>query len=147
MSLALLQPPGRTDSAVLRTRNKIGVGLVLSRESTGVWIYNRSRHPVFVNCLRAESLSSRDGDAKTLAGIFPANIHKLPPGFSQQIFDYEFCRKSVGGNAREGGANVGPFNPYSVQISFAKGWGSNYTRQTIMLCPCWIEILLNVDDL
>jgi hypothetical protein len=33
---------------VKRTRDKVGIGVVLSREDDGVWLYNRSQFPVFV---------------------------------------------------------------------------------------------------
>jgi len=139
LCLALLQRDTK-DSSVLRTRTKIGVGLVLSRESNGVWVYNRSRHPVFVNCLAPPTASLSDATAPRQTLV--ANIHKLPPGYSLQIFDYSWC-EALSRASRPEALGQGPSNPYCAQVSFAKGWGARYKRQTVMLCPCWIEILLD----
>lgn len=38
---------------------------------------------------------------------------------------------------------TGPVDTHSVRISFAKGWGPNYSRQEVTGCPCWLEVLLN----
>lgn len=29
-----------------------------------------------------------------------------------------------------------------MRISFAKGWGPNYSRLEVISCPCWLEVLL-----
>jgi hypothetical protein len=42
---------------------------------------------------------------------------------------------------------LGPVDPHSVQISFVKGWGLNYSRQDVTACPCRLEVLLNRHDL
>ncbi|XP_069506288.1 mothers against decapentaplegic homolog 6-like [Ambystoma mexicanum] len=113
--------------AVRRTRGKIGQGLMLSQEQDGVWAYNCSEHPIFVN---APTLASPS--ARSLA------VHKVPPGYSMKVFDSERTLAQCSPTPGEG-----PWDPDSARISFAKGWGPRYSRQFITSCPCWLEILLN----
>nr|XP_025976787.1 mothers against decapentaplegic homolog 6-like [Dromaius novaehollandiae] len=125
--LGQLRAANRSE-AVRRARGKIGRGLLLSREPGGVWAYNRSEHPIFVN-------------SPTLGppGTRGLAVHKVLPGYSVKVFDYE--RAGCLAGWRHPGD--GPCDPNSVRISFAKGWGPCYSRQFITSCPCWLEILLD----
>nr|XP_051678287.1 mothers against decapentaplegic homolog 6 isoform X1 [Oryctolagus cuniculus] len=116
--------------SVRRTRSKIGFGIVLSKEPDGVWAYNRGEHPIFVN---SPTLDAPGGRALV--------VRKVPPGYSIKVFDFE--RSGLRQQAPEADAADGPYDPNSVRISFAKGWGPCYSRQFITSCPCWLEILLN----
>ncbi|XP_008557576.1 mothers against decapentaplegic homolog 6 [Microplitis demolitor] len=116
------------------TRSKIGLGLLLSQEDDGVWAYNRSSNPIFVN-----SPTLDDPESRTLL------VYRVPPGSCLNIFDRaknlpSRCTHSSGGN--EGANSGGPVDIYSVRISFVKGWGPRYKRQEITSCPCWLEVLL-----
>lgn len=117
-------------STVQRTRGKIGYGILLSKEPDGVWAYNRSQHPIFVNSPTLDVPSSR-----TLV------VRKVMPGYSIKVFDYE--RSCLLRHTTDTDLLDGPYDPNSVRISFAKGWGPCYSRQFITSCPCWLEILLN----
>ncbi|XP_005806993.1 mothers against decapentaplegic homolog 6 isoform X1 [Xiphophorus maculatus] len=117
-------------STVLRTRGKIGYGILLSKEPDGVWAYNRSEHPIFVNSPTLDMPNSR-----TLV------VRKVMPGYSIKVFDYE--RSCLLRHSQDSDFLDGPYDPNSVRISFAKGWGPCYSRQFITSCPCWLEILLN----
>ncbi|XP_061630520.1 mothers against decapentaplegic homolog 6b isoform X1 [Phyllopteryx taeniolatus] len=117
-------------STVQRTRTKIGYGILLSKEPDGVWAYNRSEHPIFVN---SPTLDVPNGRSLV--------VRKVMPGFSIKVFDYE--RSCLLRYAGEADLLDGPYDPNSVRISFAKGWGPCYSRQFITSCPCWLEILLN----
>lgn len=117
-------------STVQRTRGKIGYGLLLSKEPDGVWAYNRSQHPIFVNSPTLDIPGSRS-----------LVVRKVMPSYSIKVFDYE--RSSMLRQGAESELLDGPYDPNSVRISFAKGWGPCYSRQFITSCPCWLEILLN----
>ncbi|KAM8860450.1 mothers against decapentaplegic homolog 6b [Synchiropus picturatus] len=117
-------------STVQRTRGKIGYGILLSKEPDGVWAYNRSEHPIFVNSPTLDVPNSR-----TLV------VRKVMPGFSIKVFDYE--RSFLLRHNTDADLLDGPYDPNSVRISFAKGWGPCYSRQFITSCPCWLEILLS----
>nr|CAD7462421.1 unnamed protein product [Timema tahoe] len=112
--------------SVRRTRAKIGLGLTLSREPDGVWVYNRSDSPIFVN-----SPTLDDPESRTLL------VYRVPPGHCLNIFQKG---KSTGCSYPQTGS--GPVDPNSVRISFAKGWGPKYSRQEVTSCPCWVEVLL-----
>ncbi|XP_057159649.1 mothers against decapentaplegic homolog 6 isoform X2 [Ursus arctos] len=120
----------RRSESVRRTRSKIGFGIVLSKEPDGVWAYNRGEHPIFVN---SPTLDAPGGRALV--------VRKVPPGYSIKVFDFE--RSGLLQHGPEPDAADGPYDPNSVRISFAKGWGPCYSRQFITSCPCWLEVLLN----
>ena len=120
------------DDSVRRTCEKIGLGLSLSQEVDGIWVYNRSKHPIFVN---TPMLDNYLPSQRTFSVI------KVPPGYSMKIFDYSIRIERT----RDSDLLDGPYDPNSIRISFAKGWGPNYSRQFITSCPCWIEVLLSVN--
>ncbi|XP_005939225.1 mothers against decapentaplegic homolog 6 [Haplochromis burtoni] len=122
---------GSSSSSVQQIRSKIGFGIVLSREPDGVWVYNRSQHPVFVHSPTLDPPSAR--------GL---NVKRVMPGFSLKVFDYE-CSSWMAEHSVKPESQEGPWDPHSVRISFAKGWGPCYSRQFITSCPCWLEVLLN----
>ena len=115
-------------------------GILLSHSyEEGLWVYNRTQSPIFVNSPTLEPpppLHNADLDSNN----YPFSVIKVLPGFSIQVFDYE---KSLIYEKIRQPLN-GPFDPYSIRISFAKGWGGKYSRQVVTNCPCWLEILLAV---
>ena len=104
-------------------------GVILSHDEQGVWAYNRTEVPVFVNSPTLDVPNSRT-----------YSVFKIPPGYSMQIFNYEISKLYQ--RLRDPATLDGPFDPNAVRISFAKGWGPSYSRQFIDCCPCWLEILL-----
>ncbi|XP_041850111.1 mothers against decapentaplegic homolog 6-like isoform X2 [Melanotaenia boesemani] len=122
---------GNNSSSVQQIRSKIGFGIMLSREPDGVWVYNRSQHPVFVHSPTLDPPSAR--------GL---SVKRVMPGFSLKVFDYE-CSSWMMAHGVKPDTQEGPWDPHSVRISFAKGWGPCYSRQFITSCPCWLEVLLN----
>ncbi|KAJ8724670.1 hypothetical protein PYW08_016144 [Mythimna loreyi] len=110
---------------VRKTRAKIGLGVTLSLESDGVWLYNRSQEPVFV--------SSPALDAAAAKALL---VWRVAPGHCLCIFDPSCPPPAVSL------PHIGPVDPRSVRISFAKGWGPKYSRRDVTACPCWLEVLL-----
>jgi len=119
----------KPSESTMRTREKIGLGIILSHDEQGVWAYNRTEVPIFVNSPTLDVPNSRT-----------FSVFKIPPGYSLQIFNYELSK--IYQRIRDPATLDGPFDPNAVRISFAKGWGPSYSRQFIDCCPCWLEILL-----
>lgn len=120
----LAQGLHQSTPTVLKAREKIGKGVTLSREEDGVWAFNRSECPMFVN-----SPALDDPDSRFLL------VYRVPPGHCLNIYT---------GPPRPPitRPQVGPVDPNSVRISFAKGWGPKYSRQEITACPVWLEVLM-----
>ena len=113
---------------------------MLSQESDGVWAYNRSESPIFVN-----SPTLDDPESRTLL------VYRVPSGFCLNIFDraktlqrpYTSTITSISNTLSTNPSfTSGPVDVNSVRISFAKGWGPKYSRQEVTSCPCWLEVLL-----
>lgn len=104
------------------------LGITLSREDNGIWVYNRSDIPIFVNSLTLEN--NIDSPSPT----------RVPMEHCLCVFD------TLRSAHRDFTCNIancnGPIDKNSVRISFGKGWGRGYSRMEITSCPCWIEILL-----
>lgn len=129
LCLSLLQD-AECSETVRRTREKIGFGIVLSKERDGVWIYNRSQFPIFVNSPTLEDPCSEK-----------LYVHKVCAGYALKIFDFE--RGHLMEEIKDPKYLDGPYDPFSIRISFCKGWGQHYSRQFMFSCPCWLEIFLN----
>ena len=121
------------DGSVRRTREKIGFGVTISREEDGVWVYNRSNHAVFVNSPTLDAPNTRN-----------LTVYKVLPGFSIKVFDFEIAQNYR--RLRTVEPSEGPMDANAFRISFAKGWGPDYSRQYVTSCPCWLEVLLVVTD-
>lgn len=77
LSTLAMQRSSATPEAVLKARQKIGLGVTLSREADGVWLYNRSSAPVFVH-----SPTLSDVDTRSLL------VYRVPPGHCLRAFDH-----------------------------------------------------------
>ncbi|VVC99936.1 unnamed protein product, partial [Leptidea sinapis] len=125
LCLDALDPNQPQVEQVRKTRAKIGLGVTLAREADGVWVYNRSSEPVFV--------SSPALDAAAARALL---VWRLAPGHCLCVFD------PAAPPPLAALPHVGPVDPRSVRISFAKGWGPKYSRRDVTACPCWLEVLL-----
>ncbi|KAB7504179.1 Mothers against decapentaplegic-like protein 6 [Armadillidium nasatum] len=119
--------PAKTEK-ISRVRAKICQGLILWREGKAVWVYNRSKTPVYLNS------ASLDGT------FFNLNLYKCPPGYAMIIYYYEMARELMGRLDYKLRRKCDTTDVNSVRISFAKGWGKDYHRRQILCCPCWIEV-------
>ena len=130
-----------------KVRKHIGQGFQISKESDGVWLYNRSNIVLFTSSPTIQT----EG-----VGTNQPVVKRLQPGASVLVLDPNFLpdvnekMKSIGqlspfGNHEnsESGSCVNKIHPYCVRVSFGKGWGLNYTRMSIIQCPCWVEVYLN----
>ncbi|XP_011253452.1 mothers against decapentaplegic homolog 4 isoform X1 [Camponotus floridanus] len=148
-----------------RARLHIGKGVVLDLRGEGdVWLKCQSEHSVFVQSYYLDREAGRaPGDA----------VHKIYPSAYIKVFDLRQCHKqmrgqaataqaaaaaqaaAVAGHLTHGGpiaksisaaAGIGVDDLRRLcilRLSFVKGWGPDYPRQSIKETPCWIEVHLH----
>ncbi len=113
-------------------------------------MYNRTDSPLFVSSSTLAHLE-QEGNEESPPPPPPhpdPSVHpgvlRVPPGFSAEIFDYEVSSRHERARRQRGAGagGDGPYDPYSVSISFCKGWGKGFKRQDVTLCPCWLQVCL-----
>lgn len=131
---------------ICKIRHKIGLGLSLFRDSSNcVWVYNRSSCDIFVcsPTLNPE-LFQRPNSTDLAVKLLPGHIVKA---YDYQVVDtLKSYLQSSRHTPMQGHwlTKLGHLlNSNSFTISFVKGFGSSYTRQEIMQCPCWLEVILD----
>uniref|UniRef100_A0A3Q3K0F2 MH2 domain-containing protein n=1 Tax=Monopterus albus TaxID=43700 RepID=A0A3Q3K0F2_MONAL len=141
-----------------RARLHIGRGVLLECRGEGdVWMRCLSDHSVFVQSLYLDREAGRaPGDG----------VHKIYPGAYIKVFDLRQCHRQMQQQAAAAQATtavsaipgpngVGGIAPAVslgvddlrrlciVRLSFVKGWGCDYPRQSIKDTPCWLEVHLH----
>ncbi|XP_057325792.1 mothers against decapentaplegic homolog 4 isoform X2 [Microplitis mediator] len=148
-----------------RARLHIGKGVVLDLRGEGdVWLRCQSEHSVFVQSYYLDREAGRaPGDA----------VHKIYPQAYIKVFDLRQCHKQMRGQAATAqaaaaaqaaavaghlthgqpitknlsaaaGIGVDDLRRLCIlRLSFVKGWGPDYPRQSIKETPCWIEVHLH----
>ncbi|CRK99354.1 CLUMA_CG012662, isoform A [Clunio marinus] len=148
-----------------RARLHIGKGVQLDLRGEGdVWLRCLSDHSVFVQSYYLDREAGRTpGDA----------VHKIYPSACIKVFDLRQCHQqmqSLAANAQAAAAaqaaavagipgHVGvPSRNLTaaagigvddlrrlciLRLSFVKGWGPDYPRQSIKDTPCWVEVHLH----
>uniref|UniRef100_A0A915PU02 MH2 domain-containing protein n=1 Tax=Setaria digitata TaxID=48799 RepID=A0A915PU02_9BILA len=120
---------------VVNARRQIGRGVRIFRRDEDVYAECLSEAPVFIQS-PIHAVKSHD---------HPATVYRLPSGHIMQVFDNESFETLLAQSTSQGFHAV-----YSLQrmchmrISFVKGWGEQYKRQTITSTPCWVEIHLAI---
>jgi len=130
----LLYMQGRSASqAAERTLDKVGRGVTLSVERSsshsGVWLYNRGDFPVF-------ALSPTTGV-----------VLKLQPAQSACVYHWSATSRRPRHDDEEDlktdlAERTSPGQLDCIFVSFVKGWSGRYKRQSILSCPCWLQVLL-----
>lgn len=131
--LGVLSNVNRTNEIEM-TRHYIGRGLQLNYENGQVFAECLSENPVFVqspNCNQRYQWHL-------------ATVVKIPPGCSLKIFDEAEFVQLANETVYQGFEAVYALTRIcTIRISFVKGWGAEYRRQSILNTPCWIEVHLN----
>lgn len=71
-------------------------------------------------------------------------VTKITHGASVKVFSTPQFSKLLSNAAPQGFEAVYKLTGYcSFRVSFVKGWGRNYKRQSILKAPCWVEVQLN----
>jgi len=110
-----------------RTLSKVGRGVTLSvdRSTSTAWLYNHSEFAVFA--------------------LSPATsaVIKLLPAQSACVYRWPRRRPRVDDEDRKTADVERPSRQLDrVLVSFVKGWSGRYKRQSILACPCWLQVLL-----
>uniref|UniRef100_A0A0R3S6L7 MH2 domain-containing protein n=1 Tax=Elaeophora elaphi TaxID=1147741 RepID=A0A0R3S6L7_9BILA len=115
---------------VVNARRQIGRGVRIFRQDEDVYAECLSEAPVFIQS-PIHAVKSHD---------HPATVYRLPSGHIMQVFDNESFETLLAQSTSQG------FHARMchMRISFVKGWGEQYKRQTITSTPCWVEIHLAI---
>lgn len=114
-------------------KKKILNGITLAFFNREVAVANYSQVPVFVYSKIAN-----------LEHLLPeANVTKVPENSYVKIFNINFFRYLLDKSQNDGIQKARKLTELcQMQLSFGKGWGEGYNRQTVNNTPCWINIIL-----
>lgn len=116
-------------------RRRIGRGVRFSYVDGEVYVEGLSESSIFVsNPLLIDETEDKLID----------NVSKLTQGCSAKVFSTQEFSKLLTEAVTKGFEAVYKLtNCCVVRVSFVKGWGKNYKRQSIFNTPCWVEVQLN----
>uniref|UniRef100_A0A6G1SFV3 Mothers against decapentaplegic homolog n=1 Tax=Aceria tosichella TaxID=561515 RepID=A0A6G1SFV3_9ACAR len=117
-------------------RRRIGRGVKLTYVDGDVYVEGISESSVFVSN-PLHDIDSQKGAPDDL-------VVKLSTGCSARVFSTHEFGKLLHAAVSEGFEAVYKLTSKCViKVSFVKGWGKNYKRQSIYNTPCWVEVQLN----
>lgn len=116
-------------------RRRIGRGVRLTYVDGEVYVECQCDTSIFVSSPLIDYEEGKDA---------PERVTKLPSGSSIRVFSISDFSHILSGAVNKGFEAVYKLTKYcTFRLSFVKGWGKNYKRQTISSTPCWIEVQLN----
>ncbi|CAH8827528.1 unnamed protein product [Trichobilharzia szidati] len=116
------------------TRRHIGRGLKLHHIGS----------EVYLECLSDAAVFVQSPSCNHFHNWHLATVVKVPPKCNLKLFDSTtFASQLADCMSRSYESVFALTHMCSIRISFVKGWGADYRRQTITSTPCWIEVHLN----
>jgi len=121
---------------VASVRKSIGKGMRLYQEDEDIYLECLSESAIFV---QSPLNASRNGDH--LATVYRLQANEMSKSSSICIFSRSHFDELMA-HARTQGYNAvyALQTMCNVRVSFVKGWGREYRRQTITSTPCWVEV-------